>query len=56
MADIHNDAPMARPVKTPGTPLTGFIKRSTTYYYTQNIKALGLVVSQKKIFVMFFPL
>ena len=40
---------------TPGVGpfwLAGFIKRTTIYIhcYTQNIKALGLVVSEKKIF------
>ena len=31
------------------------IKRTTIHCYTQNMKALGLVVSEKKIFFMFFP-
>ena len=43
--------PVARPFLTPG-----FIKRITIHCYTQNIKALGLVVSEKKTFFMFFPL
>ena len=37
---------------TPGAWLAGFIKRITTHCYTQNMKALGLVVS-KKIFYVF---
>ena len=38
-----------RPVLTPGTRLEEFIKfikRSTIHCYTQNMKALGLVVSE----------
>ena len=50
MAD--NDAPRAGPVWTPGARLAGFIKRTTIHCYTQNMKALGLVVSEK-IFFMF---
>ena len=60
MAD--NDAPRVWPVWTPGTQLAapgtqlaGFIKRTTIHCYIQNMKALGLVVSEK-IFFMFFPL
>ena len=30
-----------------------FIKRTTIYCYTQNMKALGLVISEKKIFLSF---
>ena len=44
------DAPGAGPVWTPGARLAGFIKRTTIHSYTQNMKALGLVVSEKKIF------
>ena len=51
MAD--NDAPRAGPVWTPGPHLAGFIKRTTIHCYTQNISALGLVVSEKKIFLCF---
>ena len=41
---------------TPGAWLLGFIKRTTTHCYIQNMKALGLAVSKKKIFFfMFFP-
>ena len=31
----------------------GFIKRNTIHCYKQNMKALGLVVSEKKIFFCF---
>ena len=34
--------------------LAGFIKR-ISHCYIQDMKALGLVVSEKKIFFMFFP-
>ena len=34
--------------------LAGFIKRTTIHCYTQNMKALGLVVSEKKIFFLCF--
>ena len=36
---------------TTGAQLAGFIKRNTIYCYTRNMKALGLVVSEKKIFL-----
>ena len=45
--------PGAGPVWTPGARLVGFIKRTTIHCYTQNMKALGLVVSEKKIFLCF---
>ena len=45
--------PGAGPFLTPGAWLAGFIKRTTTHCYIQNIKALGLVVSEKKIFLCF---
>ena len=45
--------PGAGPVWTPGAWLAGFIKRTTIHCYTQNMKALGLVVSEKKIFLCF---
>ena len=41
------------PVWTPGAQLAGFIKRTTIHCYTQNMKALCLVVSEKKIFLCF---
>ena len=40
---------------TPGPWLAGFIKKTTKHCYTQNMKALGLVVSEKKIFFIFSP-
>ena len=45
---VDNDMPGAWPVWTPGAPLAGFIKRSTINCSTQNMKALGHVVSEKK--------
>ena len=53
---VDNGMPGASPVWTPGTPLAGFIMRSTIHCSTQNMKALGHVVSEKKIFFMFFQL
>ena len=51
MAD--NDAPGAWPISTPGSQLAGIIKGLTKHCFTQNIKALGLMVSEKKIFMSF---
>ena len=45
--------PGAGPFLTPGAQLAGFIKRTTTHCYMQNMKALGIVVSEKKIFLCF---
>ena len=45
--------PWGRAIFDPGTWLAEFIKRTTTHCYRQNMKALGLVVSEKKIFVCF---
>ena len=53
MAD--NDAPGAWPILTPGSQLAGIIKGLTKHCFTQNIKALGLMVSEK-IFFTFFPI
>ena len=39
---------------TSGPWLAGFIKRTTKHCYTQSMKALGFVVSEKKIF-LYFP-
>ena len=50
---FFHDAPGAKPVWTSGARLAGFIKRTTIHCYTQNMKALGLVVSEKKIFYVF---
>ena len=49
MAD--NDAPGAWPISiwTPGSRLAGIIKGLTKHCFTKNIKALGLMVSEKKI-------
>ena len=43
----------AEPVWTPGARLAGFMKRTTINCYTQNMKALGIVISEKKIFLCF---
>ena len=51
---FSHDAPGAMPVRTPGARLAGFIKRTTIHCYKQNMKALGLVVSEKEIFFMFY--
>ena len=51
MAD--NDAPGARPIWTPGSRLAGIIKGLVKHCFTQNIKALGLMVGEKKIFLRF---
>ena len=51
MAD--NDAPGAWPIWTPGSRLAGIIKGHTNHCFTQNIKALGLMVSEKNIFYVF---
>ena len=45
--------PRVGPFLTPGAWLLGFIKRTTTHCYIQNMKALSLVVSKKKIFLCF---
>ena len=50
---VDNDMPGAWPAWTPGAPLAGFIKRNTIHCYKQNKKTLGLVVSEKKIFLCF---
>ena len=41
------------PFLTPGAWLAGFIKITTTHCNIQNMKALVLVVSEKKIFLCF---
>ena len=53
---LDNDAPGAWPIWAPGTRLAGFIKGLTKHCFTQNIKALGLMVSEKKIFLRVFLL
>ena len=52
----NNDAPGAWPIWTPGSRLAGIIKGLTKHCFTQNIKALGLMVSEKKIVLPFFLL
>ena len=49
---VYDDAPWAGPVWIPEPQLAGFIKRTTIHCYTQNMKALDLVVSEK-IFLCF---
>ena len=53
---FSHDDPKAWPLWTPGARLAGFIKSTTIHCYIQNMKALCLVVSAKKIYFMFFPL
>ena len=45
--------PWGRACMDPGARLAGFIQRTTIHCYTQNMKGLGLVVSEKKIFLCF---
>ena len=52
---VDNDMPGAWPVWTPGAPLAAFIKENIIHWSTQLMKALGHMVSEKKIFFMFFP-
>ena len=51
-----NDDPGAWPIWTPGSRLAGIIKGLTKHCFTQNIKVLGLMVSEKKIFFNVFPI
>ena len=53
---FSHDTPRAGPVYIPGARLAGFIKRNTIYCYRQNMKALGLVVLEKKIFFYVLPM
>ena len=50
---VDNDMPGAWPVWTPGAPLATFIKESIIHWSTQHMKALGHMVSEKKIFLWF---
>ena len=50
---LDNDMPGAWPVWTPGAPLAAFIKESIIHWSTQHMKALGHMVSEKKIFLSF---
>ena len=52
MAD--NDAPGAWPIWIQRSHLAGIIKGLTKHCVTQNIKTLGLIVSEKKICFTFF--
>ena len=45
----NNDAPGAWQIWTRGSRLAGIIKGLTKHCFTQNIKALGLMVSERKI-------
>ena len=45
--------PRGAAIFDPRDMTSGFIKMTTTHCYIQNMKALGLVVSEKKIFVCF---
>ena len=51
MAD--NDAPGAWPIWTPGARLARIRKGLTKHCFTQNIKVLNLMVSEKKIVYVF---
>ena len=48
-----HDAPGVGFIRTQGAQLAGFMKRTTRHCYTQNMIAVGLVVSEKKIFMFF---
>ena len=50
---VDNDMPGAWPVWTPGALLAGFIKECIIHWSTQHMKALGHMVSEKKIFYVF---
>ena len=49
----NNDTPAVWPIWDPGARLAGFIKGIIKQCYKQNIKALGLMVSEKNFF---FPI
>ena len=51
---VDNDMPGVWPVWIPGAPLAAFIKESIIHWSTQHMKALGHMVSEKKIFFRFF--
>ena len=51
-----DDAPGALPIWTPGAWLAESIKGITKHCYTQHIKNLNLLVSEKKIFFFNFPI
>ena len=52
---VDNDMPGVWPVWTPGALLAAFIKESIIHWSTQHMKALGHMISEKKIFFYFFP-
>ena len=52
-SNVDNDMPGAWPVWTPGAPLAAFIKERIIHWSTQHMKALGHMVSEKKIFLCF---
>ena len=51
---IGANDPGVGPFLSPGAWLAGLIKRPIKHCYTQNMKTLGLVISEKKILFMFF--
>ena len=53
---FSHDVPGAGPVWTPGAWLAGLLKWTATHCYIQNMKALDLVVSDRKIFFNVFPM
>ena len=50
---VDNDMPGVWPVWTTGAPLAAFIKKSIIHWSTQHMKALGHMVSEKNIFIVF---
>ena len=50
---VDNDMPGEWPVWTPGAPFAAFIKERIIHWSTQHMKALGHMVSEKKIFLCF---
>ena len=50
---VDNDMLGAWPVWTPGAPLAAFTKENIIHWSTQHMKALGHMVSEKKIFYVF---
>ena len=52
---VDNDMPGAWPVWTPRARLAAFIKERIIHWSTQHMKALGRMVSSKKIFFYVLP-
>ena len=50
---VDNDMPGALTLRPPGAPLAAFIKESIIHKSTQNMKTLGHMVSEKKIFFFY---